>query len=167
MKKNISQLFFSTLFLLTLVGFYSSVAFAAGTITQGQTPPATTSSKPATKPATTSTISDTTVANWGCDQLKQQIQEAGGGRAGELPSYCTEGEVYKKIVYWLYYIVGIGAVGMIIYGGYVYMTSRSNESQVKKGKQILLYTVVGVAISILAITLVTIVINLVVDNKIF
>ena len=48
--------------------------------------------------STTSTTSKTTpVENWDCEALKQQITDNGGGRSTELPKYCSEGEVYKKI----------------------------------------------------------------------
>ncbi len=116
------------------------------------------------KPTNTS---DTEVDTWGCDGLQAQIEANGGGRAGELPKYCSEGEVYKKIVYWLYYILGLGAVISLIYGGYMYMTARENETQTKKGKNIIMYTIAGIAIAIIATTIVTIVVNLVVDNQIF
>lgn len=104
---------------------------------------------------------------WGCDALKAQIDAAGGGRASQLPQYCTEGAVYSKIVYWLYYILGIGAVIMIIYGGYLYMTAGSSEAQTKKGKTIIMYTLAGVAVAILATAIIMILVNLVVDNKLF
>ncbi len=134
--------------------------------------PATTSD-PKTKPTDPVKVdkptntSDTEVDTWGCDGLQAQIEANGGGRAGELPKYCSEGEVYKKIVYWLYYILGLGAVISLIYGGYMYMTARENETQTKKGKNIIMYTIAGIAIAIIATTIVTIVVNLVVDNQIF
>ncbi len=112
-------------------------------------------------------VGDTEVESWGCEGLQEQINEYGGGRASELPKYCNEGEVYQKIVYWLYYILGIGAVIFMIYGGYMYMTARGNDAQTKKAKQIIMYTIAGVALAIIATAIVTIGVNLVVDNKLF
>lgn len=107
------------------------------------------------------------VDSWGCEGLEEQINEFGGRRATELPKYCDEGEIYKKIIFWLYFILGIGAVIMVVYGGYVYMTARGNDAQTKKAKTILLYTVAGLAVAIIATAIVTIVVNLVVDNQLF
>lgn len=137
---------------------------------QGTIPVKTKTTPPATSPATSPklvTPSNATSDYWGCEALKAQISANGGGRAGELPKYCSEGAVYSKIVYWLYFILGLGAVIMFIYGGYVYMTARSNETQTKKGKSIILYTLAGVAVGIIATAIITILINLAVDNKIF
>ncbi len=131
---------------------------------QNTKPPVPADPVKADKPTNTS---DAEVDTWGCDGLQAQIEANGGGRAGELPKYCSEGEVYKKIVYWLYYILGLGAVISLIYGGYMYMTARENETQTKKGKNIIMYTIAGIAIAIIATTIVTIVVNLVVDNQIF
>lgn len=117
---------------------------------------------------------DTTVLDtWGCEALKEQIENntpssGYNPRAtAELPEYCNEGQIYSKIVYWMYYIIGIGGVIMLIYGGYIYMTAGSNESQTKKGKNILLYTIAGIAVAIIATTIIRVIINLTVDNKIF
>ncbi|QQS22852.1 hypothetical protein IPM19_04485 [bacterium] len=111
------------------------------------------------------------VDSWGCEGLQNQIDEYstgfGGDRLKELPKYCDEGAVYKKIVYWLYFVVGIGAVLAMIYGGYLYMTGRGNDAQIKKAKTVMMYTLGGVALAIIATAIVTIVVNLIVDNQLF
>lgn len=108
-----------------------------------------------------------------CQKLKDQIAQYSQGSAGglkggsaiALPAYCNTGEVYAKAVYWLYYLVGIGGVLSLIYGGYVYMTAGGSDAQTKKGKTILIYTILGIVLALLATTLVTVIINLVVDSK--
>ncbi len=120
-----------------------------------------------TSTVNTKNNTSTEVSTWGCDGLQEQINQYGGGRVGELPKYCSEGDIYNKAIYWLYYILAIGAVIAIIYGGYMYMTASSNESQAKKGRNIIVYSIIGVAVAVLATAVVRIVINLTVDNKIF
>lgn len=100
-----------------------------------------------------------------CNELKALIESGGGGRADQLPAYCDTGTIYTKLTYWMYYIVGIAAVISLIYSGYMYMTARDNESQLKKAKTILIWTIAGVALALLATIIVGAVINLVVDNK--
>ena len=102
-----------------------------------------------------------------CDILKQQLIENGGGRVAELPAYCNESDVYNKVVGVLYYLVGIAAVISIIYGGYMYMTAGSNESRKGKGKTIIIYTIAGIVVAVMAAVIVNAVIRLVVDNKFF
>ena len=102
-----------------------------------------------------------------CATLQAQITQYGGGQAAQLPKYCTPGIVYTKAVYLLYYIIGIAAVISLIYGGYIYMTARDNEAQLKKAKTILIWTIAGVVIAFLVAAIVGAIINLIVDNKLF
>ena len=167
MNKNITKLFLSIVVMLAL--FSPVFVYAQNTkppVPATTTNPKTNSADPVKEDKPTNT-SDTEVDTWGCEGLQAQIEANGGGRAGELPKYCSEAEVYKKVVYWLYYILGLGAVISLIYGGYMYMTARENETQIKNAKNIIMYTIAGIAIAIIATTIVTIVVNLVVDNQIF
>lgn len=100
-----------------------------------------------------------------CAKLQQQINDAGGGRAASLPQYCDTNTIYTKLVNFAYYIIGIAAVISLIYGGYIYMTAGSNDSQRTKAKNIIIWTLSGVAVAVLAGIIVAAVINLVVDNK--
>lgn len=102
-----------------------------------------------------------------CAQLRAQIEQYGGGQALQLPAYCNPNQIYTKITSWLYYIVGIVAVISIIYSGYLYMTARDNEGQLKKAKSTIIWTLAGVALALLATLIVGVVINLIVDNQIF
>ncbi len=95
-----------------------------------------------------------------CERLKSML----GGQATLLPDYCNESQVYNRITYWLYYIIGLAAVVSLIYGGYLYMTSRSNEAQLKKAKSLITWTIVGVILALLAAIIVGAVVNLLVDN---
>ncbi len=94
-------------------------------------------------------------AKWAttCDELKSQIR---GESAQSLPSYCTVESVYNKIINFALYAVGIVAVIMIIYGGYIYMTSRGNADQAKRGRTILIWAILGLAVVLAASALVNI-----------
>ena len=129
-------------FALSLLILPSSVIFAQGATNPGQ-------------------------GTWSCDQLKAQIGQYGSGRALDLPKYCTVSEAYQKISGFLYFAVGILAVLAIMYGGFVYMTARENDTQKKQGKDIILYAILGLVIAICAVLIVQLVINFIVDNKIF
>jgi uncharacterized membrane protein SpoIIM required for sporulation len=112
-------------------------------------------------------IAQTSARSAECAKLEAQIERYGGGQAAQLPEYCTPGIVYTKAVYLLYYIIGIAAVISLIYGGYIYMTARDNEAQIKKAKTILMWTIAGVVIAFLVAAVVGAIINLIVDNKLF
>lgn len=99
-----------------------------------------------------------------CEKLKQQIT-AGGFDISQLPEYCTTESVYVKFLNTAMYAVGIAAVGAIIYGGFLYMTAQSNEAQRKQGRSILTWAIVGLTVVIVAVLLVNVVINLIVENK--
>lgn len=106
-----------------------------------------------------------------CEQLRKQFEDAGaGGLVKSLPAYCDTNPffgIYNKVSTFLYTILGAVAVIALIYGGYIYMTAGSNESARKKGQEIIMYTVIGIVIVVLAVTIVTLVSKFVVDNSLF
>lgn len=109
-----------------------------------------------------------TITGNSCKDLKEQISAFGGSgsRAAQLPAYCDVGTVYNKIVDFLYYFIGIIAVLALMYGGFVYMTARENDSQKKKGKDVITYALLGLVIALMALVIVNVVISLIVDNKV-
>lgn len=75
---------------------------------------------------------------------------------------ATSTNLTSKIPNWInimLFIVGMASVIMIIYGGIRYTVSAGNESSVKTAKNIILYAIVGLVISILAYALVNFVIT--------
>lgn len=56
-------------------------------------------------------------------------------------------------------VIGVVAVVMIIYGGFVYMTSRGDPEKVKKGKSTIMYGIIGLIISLLAFAIVNFVLG--------
>ncbi len=54
---------------------------------------------------------------------------------------------------------GVVAVGFIIYGAYLYVTSMGDPGKVKKAKQTLTYSIIGLIIVLLAFAIVTFVLD--------
>ena len=53
-------------------------------------------------------------------------------------------------------IIGLIAVVMLIYGGFVYVTSGTNEDGQKKAKSIITYGFIGLAVALLSYAIVTV-----------
>ena len=58
-------------------------------------------------------------------------------------------EAIKTIVNYFLFFLGIVATVMVIYGGFMYVTSQGDDSQVEKGKNILIYAAIGKKLTIL------------------
>lgn len=56
---------------------------------------------------------------------------------------------------WVLAIVGIIAVIFILYGGFLYITAGGNDEQVQKGKNVIIYGLIGVLIAILAFAIIS------------
>jgi len=50
--------------------------------------------------------------------------------------------------------MGIIAVGVMVYGGFVYLTSQGDPSRAKRGRDVILYGLVGLAVALLAFAIV-------------
>ncbi|MBR3204280.1 hypothetical protein IKF81_01195 [Candidatus Saccharibacteria bacterium] len=67
--------------------------------------------------------------------------------------------VVKTVVNWLLFIVGAASIIMIIWGGITYTTSAGDSAKVTKAKNIILYGIVGLVISLLSYAIVNLVIT--------
>ena len=65
----------------------------------------------------------------------------------------------KNVLNWIFGVIGIVAVIMIILGGFNMMISSGDPGKVKKGKDTILYGIIGLVIAILAFAIVNFVIN--------
>ena len=65
----------------------------------------------------------------------------------------------QKVLNWIFGIIGIVAVVMIIIGGFNMMTSSGDPGKVKKGKDTILYGIIGLVIALLAFAIVNFVIT--------
>jgi hypothetical protein len=99
-----------------------------------------------------------------CDKLRKQFEEFGSKEIAELPAYCNVEVAYTKFINLALYAIGIVAVIMFIYGGYVYMTSGGNQERAKKGRSILTWAVVGLVVVLVAATLVNVVVRFIVEK---
>lgn len=64
-----------------------------------------------------------------------------------------------NIVQWLLGFLGLIAVIVILYGGFVWMTAGGNEERITKAKQIITAAVVGLIVVLLAWAIVIFVVN--------
>ena len=65
--------------------------------------------------------------------------------------------IIVRLINILLMISGTVAVGFIIFGGLMMVTSAGNESRVTKGKQTVIYAVAGLVVSILSFSIVAII----------
>ena len=56
-------------------------------------------------------------------------------------------------------VMGFLAVGMIIYGGFMLLTAQGDPARIKRGKDVVLYSVIGVILVMLAYAIVNFVMN--------
>jgi len=77
----------------------------------------------------------------------------------DVPPIKTEGNILANVLSTAYFWAGVVAVGLIIYGGYMYVLSNGDPSRVKKAKDVILYSVIGLVVIILAFAITTIVIG--------
>jgi len=65
----------------------------------------------------------------------------------------------------LFGLLGIVAVAMIIYGGFLYMTSQGKEDQIKKAKNILITAAIGLVIIFSAFAIANYIINVIINAQ--
>ena len=56
-------------------------------------------------------------------------------------------------------VMGFLAIGMIIYGGFMLLTAQGDPSRIKRGKDVVLYSVIGLILVMLAYAIVNFVMN--------
>jgi len=72
---------------------------------------------------------------------------------GVLPDVSPEG-VFNALIFNAVLVLGGIATLMVIYGGYIILMHGDNETEVKKGKTIITYAVVGIIVIALAASIV-------------
>lgn len=85
-------------------------------------------------------------------EIKTGVTAIGGDDSATLESN------FKTIVNILLYILGAIAVIMIVIGGVRYTTSNGDQSNIKAGKDIILYSVIGLIVAIMAYAIVNFVV---------
>lgn len=87
-----------------------------------------------------------------CDDLKDdpQLLEAAGCNTTE-----TIGGAANTIITVVLSLVGVVAVGVMIYGGVLYMTSSGDAAKAKRARDVILYGLVGLLVTLLAFAIVS------------
>ena len=88
------------------------------------------------------------------DEVQAGFEAAGGTGSESLTS------IVGTVINTMLFIVGILSVIMIIYAGIRFITANGNAQQVSTAKNILIYSIVGLVISIIAYAVVNWVISL-------
>ncbi len=105
-----------------------------------------------------------------CAGLQKQFDTYGGNYAnvaGELPKFCNATSILQFSINLILSLVGGIVVIMLMIGGYQYITSSGNQEQATKGRQTVLWASIGLAVILMAAAIVNIVINAVVNDKLF
>ena len=95
----------------------------------------------------------------GSKQVDPCVLSPGSGVCHYKNTRSSSSTIIKNIVNILLYIVGASAVIMIIISGLKYITSAGNPSGVASAKSTLLYSVVGLAVAMVAYVIVNWVIS--------
>ena len=93
-------------------------------------------------------------ANSAADLIKQ-----GADSTGQQDSRSA-GDIAKDVVNIMFFIVGVMAVIMIIWGGIRYVLSAGNSAALTSAKNTIVYSIIGLIIAILAFVIVDFVIGI-------
>ena len=88
------------------------------------------------------------------DRIMDGVNSVGGGNEPDLESSVT------NVINTMLFIVGIASIIVIILSGIYFVTSAGNAETVKKAKNALIYSIVGLVITILAYAIVNFVIGI-------
>jgi hypothetical protein len=94
-----------------------------------------------------------------CQQAATIVSNPESCKGNDLNSIIT------IIINTLIFAIGIVAVVMIIMGGISYATSQGDPAKVKKGKDTILYGVIGVVVSLLAFAIVNFVLDALINGS--
>jgi type IV secretion system pilin len=97
------------------------------------------------------------------------IVHAGEGGLSQPPDVgLPKGELQfllLGIVNYALILVGVLALAFLVYGGFLYITSRGDESQTEKAKQVIVYAVTGILVIGIAAAIVNFVIRAVLQGR--
>ena len=104
---------------------------------------------------------DTTSGSTGNYNLQGGLTEisTNGGGAGLATGSLSTNSLVSTAIGWVMFIVGALSVGLVIWGGFKYMTSSGDSGKVKSAKNIILYGLIGLAIVILSYVIVKFVLS--------
>lgn len=90
----------------------------------------------------------------GLDEAMTTIEGSSASSAKGVDS-----DLVVTIINWMLFAIGIVAVIMLIYGGFLYATSAGDSNKVTNAKNTILYAIIGLVIAILAFAIVQFIVN--------
>ena len=78
-----------------------------------------------------------------------------GGAAPNVAAQGTLGQNVTTIINYFLGLLGLIAVGFLIYAGILMVTAGGNDEQVTKARKVIMYAVIGIVIILLSYTIVT------------
>lgn len=78
-------------------------------------------------------------------EMEAQLNAFGGDKGGKL-TYSDPRIMVAKLIKTFLGVMGIIAVALALYAGFIIMTSSGNEEKIETGKKILMYCVTGAAV---------------------
>ncbi|UFX82540.1 hypothetical protein [Candidatus Absconditicoccus praedator] len=85
---------------------------------------------------------------------------AGGGRETIRSDDGFFLSLLDVINTYLWFFLGVVGMGVVMYGGYLLVTSRGDDEQYKKANKILIYGVAGIIVALSSYALIRLVVNL-------
>lgn len=158
MKKRIISAIFAVVTTVAMAGWARTSVWA----TEGTSTPTTPPELPVVEPDTTGETNAEGGAGSATGDLSftqglTTIKESNSGLATE-GSLSPKGLVGEAIG-WVMFAVGALSVGLMIWGGFKYMTSSGDSGKVKTAKNIILYGLIGLAIVVLSYVIVNFVLT--------
>lgn len=107
-------------------------------------------------PVTPVYAADSAASNESCDIIDTVKP---GTKCGEGEAKSTLGSLVGGAVRTLSFAVGVAAILMVIYGGLKYVTSGGDATKTKNARATVMYSLIGLAVAVLAQVIVNILIN--------
>jgi threonine/homoserine/homoserine lactone efflux protein len=86
--------------------------------------------------------------------MQPTTDENGNAVGGGISLSAFIWTIVLNVSHDLFVLIGFCAVGYLIFGGYMYMLSRGRPEGVTKGKKIITNAIIGLIISILAVSII-------------
>jgi len=90
-----------------------------------------------------------------CSELGNLDTTSRVGQSGGVDSSRLVGSIIN-LVNWFSWFVGLAAVVMGLYSGFLFITARDNASQLATARNTMMYAIIGIGVAIVAFSLVTI-----------
>ncbi|MDP3976090.1 MAG: hypothetical protein Q8P95_04190 [bacterium] len=84
--------------------------------------------------------------------IPDEISRATGGETSFI-------NLVRTIINYFLGFLGILAIAIVIYGGFMYVTAGVNESGAETGKKVLMYAAIGIVVILLSFVLVNLLLN--------